>query len=136
MEGLKKSAPMNDIILHVIMDGECTIHRFLPDALLPPELYQSGFYSISKTDDELSVVCLSDIQLDSNKSEPGWVVIQVQGPLDFGQTGILSGISSVLAAAKISLFAISTYDTDYIMVKKEAIMNAITSLTESGYRFI
>jgi len=76
-------------------------------------------YSISKSEEELSIVCSSSIQLNSEKCELGWFCIKIIGSLDFSLTGILAEISAVLAEAEISIFAISTFDTDYILVKSE-----------------
>ena len=97
-----------------ILDGEYAIHRFPPEGDIPA--LNGSFLSITRTEDELSIVCDADIPLKSEKSESGWTCIKVLGPLDFGLTGILAKIASVLAEVEISIFAISTYDTDYILV--------------------
>ena len=86
------------------------------------------FFSITKTSDELSVVCPEDKVPPEVKVEKGWRCLKVEGPLDFGLTGILSSLAGPLAEAKISIFAISTFDTDYIMIKKENLQKAITIL--------
>jgi hypothetical protein len=86
------------------------------------------FFSITKTNDELSVVCSEDKVPSDVKVEKGWRCLKVEGPLDFGLTGILSSLAQPLAAAKISIFAISTFDTDYIMIKKENLQKAIEIL--------
>ena len=87
------------------------------------------FFSITKTQDELSVVCSEDKVPQDVKAEKGWRCLKVEGPLDFGLTGILSSLTQPLAEAKISIFAISTFDTDYIMVKKENLQRAIEVLS-------
>lgn len=87
-----------------------------------------GFFSITKTQDELSIVCSEEIVPQNVKVERGWRCFKVEGPLDFGLTGVLSSIAQPLAQAEISIFAISTYDTDYIMVKKENLQKAIMVL--------
>jgi hypothetical protein len=86
------------------------------------------FFSITRTSDELSVVCLEDKVPPDVKVEKGWRCLKVEGPLDFGLTGILSSLAQPLAEAKISIFAISTFDTDYIMIKKENLQKAIEIL--------
>lgn len=116
-----------------VLDGKYTIHRFSPESDIPA--LTGNFLSITRTDDELSIVCDADIPLKSEKSERGWACIKVLGPLDFGLTGILARIASVLAEAEISIFAISTYDTDYILVKKEKLAKAKEALLEAGYVF-
>ncbi len=90
---------------------------------------EKDFFSITKTQEELSIVCLEDkVPLDV-KVEKGWRCLKVEGPLDFGLTGILSSLAQPLAEAKISIFAISTFDTDYIMIKKENFQKAVTVLS-------
>ncbi len=86
------------------------------------------FFSITKTADELSVVCSEDKIPSDVKVEKGWRCLKVEGPLDFGLTGILSSLAEPLAKAKISIFAISTFDTDYILIKKENLQKALEIL--------
>lgn len=119
-----------------ILKGEYTIHRFGANTEIPGNIFQDDFFSISRTDDELSVVCSSDTELKSERSSAGWSCFKVMGPLDFSLTGILAKISAVLAAAKISIFAISTYDTDYILIKSENQSQAKQALIEAGYNFV
>jgi len=71
----------------------------------------------------------------SNISETGWSCIKVLGPLDFSLTGILADISAVLAKASVSIFAISTFDTDYVLVKSEKLPVARNALQKAGYTF-
>lgn len=87
-----------------------------------------SFFSITKTQDELSVVCSEDKVPSDVKVEKGWRCLKVEGPLDFGLTGILSSLTQPLAEVKISIFAISTFDTDYIMIKKENLQKAVAVL--------
>ena len=118
-----------------ILDGSFTIHRFSPNNGIPNQIYQGQFCSITKTDEELSIVCSSLVHLDSESSETDWSCIKVLGPLDFSLTGILADISAVLAKAKISIFAISTFDTDYILVKSEKLQATKKALQQAGYIF-
>ena len=117
------------------LDGEYTVHRFLPESDIPANALNGNFLSITRTEDELSIVCNAQISLNSDKNEAGWACIKVLGPLDFGLTGILARIASVLTEAEISIFAISTYDTDYILVKKEKVAIAKEVLSQAGYVF-
>ncbi len=89
---------------------------------------EKTFFSITKTQDELSIVCVEDKVPQSVKVEGGWSCLKVEGPLDFGLTGILSSLAQPLAQANISIFAISTFDTDYILIKKENLQKAIAVL--------
>ena len=117
-----------------LMNETFTIHSFDPSQPIPEAVYNAPVYFIAKTYDELSIVCPDSISLDSNEIETGWAALEVLGPLGFSLTGILSNISGVLAAEKISIFAISTFDTDYVLVKQEAIRLAVSSLRKHGYR--
>jgi hypothetical protein len=118
-----------------VLEGFYTVHRFSSDHDIPEQIYESEFYSISKSEDELSIVCNSSILLDSERSETGWSCIKVSGPLDFSLTGVLADISAVLAKAEISIFAISTFDTDYILIKSQNLPSAGKALLSSGYIF-
>ena len=123
---------MTDLNL-AVLSGEYTIHRFSPESDIPALM--GYFLSITRTKDELSIVCDAEIPLSSEKKEAGWACIKVLGPLGFGLTGILARIASVLAEAEISIFAISTYDTDYVLVKKEKLTAAKEVLVAIGYCF-
>ena len=118
-----------------ILNGEYAVHRFAPESDIPADVLKGNFLSIACTEDELSIVCDTQLSLNSDLSETGWACIKVLGPLDFGLTGILARIASVLAEAEISIFAISTYDTDYILVKQEKLAVAKEVLSQAGYAF-
>jgi len=70
----------------------------------------------------------------SDKSEPGWACFKVEGPLEFELVGVLAGISSALAEAGVSIFALSTFDTDYILIKREQVRTAYDALVFAGYQ--
>ena len=94
----------------------------------------SGLYFIGSTDAELSLVCETDrTPADTLAREDGWRAFRVVGTLDFSLTGILSRIATVLADEKIGIFAVSTYDTDYILVKRENLDRAAEALKRAGY---
>ena len=118
-----------------ILDGSFSIHRLSPNDEIPDHLFQSPFYSVTRTNEELSIVCSSSIHLGSERSETGWSCMRILGPLDFSLVGILANISSVLAKAEISIFAISAFDTDYILVKSEKLQAARRALQQAGYTF-
>lgn len=118
-----------------VLDGLFTIHRLLPEKDIPSPVFAGRFYSICKTDDELSIICSSSVVLDSESKDAGWSGIKVIGPLDFSLTGILADMSAVLAKAKISIFAISTFDTDYVLVKSENLEAAKAAMEKAGYGF-
>ena len=95
----------------------------------------ADFYFIGKTDEELSLVCKTeDVPLNTKESEYGWKGFRIQGVLDFSLIGILSKLSGILADNRIGIFAVSTYNTDYILVKEENFERALGVLEEEGYR--
>ncbi len=119
-----------------LLPGSYAICRMKPDQSPPSSIYKSDFYSISKSEQELSIVCESQWIQEDCKIEKGWSLIKVVGPLDFNQTGILASLVNPLAEAKISLFAISTYDTDYLLIKTKTLKKAQKTLEQSGASFI
>ncbi|WP_297896250.1 ACT domain-containing protein [Shewanella sp.] len=113
-----------------------TIHSFSPNAQLPSEVFAEEVYFIGKTEEGLTLVISSDIELDSLEQELNWCCLEVLGPLGFSMTGILSKVSGTLADVQISIFALSTFDTDYILVKKNRLTSAIAALKKQGYQII
>ncbi|MGX9756862.1 ACT domain-containing protein [Clostridioides difficile] len=112
---------------------EYAVCRLNSNSKIPTWIDTKNFYSITKTDDELSVVCSNNNIPSDVKSEKEWRILKILGPLDFSLIGILSKISGLLADNKISIFAISTYDTDYILIKEKDIKNACKILNCNGY---
>ena len=97
---------------------------------------QAELFFIGKTDEELSLVCkTSDTPAQTTAREDGWRGFRIEGPLDFSLIGILSKLSAILAENKIGIFAISTYNTDYILVKAEDFDRAAAALAQAGYGF-
>jgi hypothetical protein len=95
---------------------------------------ESGFYFIGQTDEELSLVCRTEeVPEVTIERDDGWKAFRIQGVLDFSLIGILSEISTVLAENGIGIFVISTYNTDYVLVKKENFDKAIELLSSAGY---
>ena len=95
---------------------------------------KSDFFFLGKTDEELSLVCKTDeIPSKTTAREDGWRGFRIQGVLDFSLIGILSELSGILAEHRIGIFAVSTYNTDYILVKEENYERALEVLTMAGY---
>ena len=95
------------------------------------------FYFIGKTDEELSLVCKTeDTPSKTIEREDGWRGFRIQGVLDFSLIGILSELSSILAEHEIGIFAVSTYNTDYILVKEENYERALEALASEGYAVV
>lgn len=93
------------------------------------------FYFFGKTDEEISLVCEeTSVPVDCIECEKGWKAFRLQGIFDFSSVGILSKISAILAENNISIFAISTYNTDYILVKIEDFENAKSVLLNRNYK--
>ena len=97
----------------------------------------TDFYFIGKTDEELSLVCRTeDVPRKTRERDDGWRGFYIQGVLDFSLIGVLSELSAVLAAQEIGLFAVSTYNTDYILVKEENFERALQALAYAGYTVV
>ncbi|HIK43624.1 MAG TPA: ACT domain-containing protein [Leptolyngbyaceae cyanobacterium M65_K2018_010] len=118
----------------VALEGTFAIHRLDPAAEIPMAWFQQDFISLVRTPQELSLVVRETVAVPSQKVEPGWRGFVIQGTLAFSMTGILAAISQVLATAQISIFAISTYDTDYIFVQAAAFEAAVRALSQAGYK--
>lgn len=117
-----------------LLNGEFTICKLC--SLVEID-FTDDFVFLAKTDEELSLVCRADkMPKDTIAAETDWKALKIEGVLDFTLTGIISTISSALAENKIPLFVVSTYNTDYILVKKVYIINALTALGEIGYKVI
>ena len=92
------------------------------------------FVFLSKTDDEISLVCESDyVPPNAIASEAGWKALKISGILDFGMVGVIAKISNILAEAGISVFVVSTYNTDYILVKAESFEKSVQILARNDY---
>lgn len=97
----------------------------------------ADLYFIGKTDEELSLVCRTeDVPEKTAERDDGWRGFRIQGILDFSLIGILSGISGILAENKIGIFAVSTYNTDYILVKEDNYERALSVLASAGYTIV
>ena len=95
----------------------------------------SEYSFIGKTDEEKSLVCITeDVPSNVTEREDGWMAFRIQGVLDFSMIGILSEISGILAENKIGIFVISTYNTDYVLTKKENYQRVLDVLNRAGYK--
>jgi hypothetical protein len=120
-----------------VLSGTLVVHRFSPETPLPKGLTDESLYFIGKTENELSIVCSDRFFVkttsEDHQIETGWRALRVKGPLDFGLIGILAKIGKCLADAQVSIFALSTFDTDIILVKQEKIHDALKALRQAGY---
>ncbi|TPH16423.1 ACT domain-containing protein [Litorilituus lipolyticus] len=126
---------MSQLTLRLINEA-FAIHSLAKNSEIPAQVFNSDIFFIAKTFDEISIVLPQGIHLDSDDVERDWQALEVVGPLDFTLTGILSNISTVLANEKISIFAMSTFDTDYILVKEDKITAAIEALRANQYQVL
>jgi uncharacterized protein len=102
-----------------ILPNSLAVCRFDKDTEIPSWVFKSSFYTISKTTDELSVICDQSLVPAEVKKQDNWRAFKVEGPLDFVQIGIISSLARPLAENKIPIFAVSTYDTDYLLVENK-----------------
>jgi hypothetical protein len=117
----------------VLLANRFAVCRLDGDAPVPGWAMRDGFFSITRTGEELSVVCREVLVPEGIRTEKGWLALRVVGVLDFSQVGILASVVSPLAGAGISLFALSTFDTDYLMVKEHDLGRAIEVLVAVGH---
>lgn len=97
----------------------------------------SEYSFIGKTEEEKSLVCITtDVPSNATERDDGWKAFRIQGVLDFSLVGILSKISGILAENKIGIFAISTFNTDYVLTKKENYQKALETLKHAGYKIV
>lgn len=102
---------------------------------IPSELLNEQFCFVGKTDQELSLVCETEkVPKEISEIEDGWRAFRIAGKLPFSLVGILSELSGILAKARVGIFAVSTYDTDYILVKEAQFRTAIEALKRNGIR--
>ena len=117
-----------------IVDGEYAVGRMEPDASVPDWLPATGFVSVTRTAQELSIVCIANAVPAGERAERGFCLLKIEGPLDFYLTGILSTVAGPLADAAIPIFALSTFDTDYVLVLSKDLQQAVTALEAAGHR--
>ena len=114
------------------MPGEYAVWQLPPDAPLP-SVESADFLSMTRTADEVSIVSTVGAVSAGARTETGWRCLGVVGPLSFELTGILAALSATLARAEIPIFVVSTYDTDYLMVKSHDLDRASAALHDDGH---
>lgn len=108
--------------------------RLAPDAPIPPLPLGRSLLALTVTPHELSLVLPEDTAPEGATVEGGWRALRVAGPLDFGLTGVLASLAQPLADAGLSIFAISTFDTDYLLVRDATLREALAALRAAGHR--
>jgi uncharacterized protein len=115
------------------LDELYAIVRLEPDADVPVWARTGHFWSITRSDSELSIVCPQDDVPTDASAERGWCALEVAGPLDFSLTGVVSSLVAPLAEEEIPLFLISTFETDYLLVREADLHRAVEALTSAGH---
>ena len=111
-----------------VLPGRFAICHLPPDAPLPER-----FWSLTRTDEELSVICTEDAVPHGASAQHGWRALEVAGPLDFTLTGVAAALTTPLARARISVLPVATYDTDYFFVREQTLDRAVAALEAAGH---
>lgn len=115
------------------MPQEFAVCRLAADAAVPQWAPRSALFCVMRTSDELSVMCESKHVPSSVKCERGWSCLKLKGPFSFATTGVLASVVAPLAKADVSIFAVSTYETDYVLVKEKQMAQAVLVLRAAGH---
>ena len=116
-----------------VLPGRFAVCRLQPSSPIPAWLPERGFVSVTRTADELSVVCEESCVPVGVKAQAGWVVMALRGPFEFSEVGVLASLAEPLAKAGIGIFVISTFDTDYLLVAQENLDRTVAALTSAGH---
>ena len=128
------SLPENLVL--TILPSRLAISRLSAKEPVPPWAQQGSFSAIVRTDRELSLVCDEALVSEDITTERGWRALRIEGVLSFSMVGVLAAIAVPLAGGGISIFAVSTYDTDYILVKETLLPRATEILIQSGFKVL
>lgn len=123
---------MPQVVLQVVA-GELAVCRLPAAAAVPAWAGAAVFSSVTRTADELSIMCPAAQVPAGVKHEAGWRLLKFAGPFDFGVVGILASVAAPLAAAGISSLAVATFDTDYLLVKADRLDAVVQALTAAGH---
>jgi hypothetical protein len=113
--------------------GSFAVCKLPAGAPLPPWATAGDLFSVTRTDDELSVVCRQEAVPDGVVCAPGWSCLRVAGSMPFTLVGVLASITTPVAGAEVGVFAVSTFDTDYLLVKEAGVRKAVTALRAAGH---
>jgi hypothetical protein len=117
----------------LVLDETFAVSRLSGDAPVPTWANAGSFFSVTRTAEELSIVCRQDVVPESVPCERGWRCLRVVGTLPFSAVGVLAALATPLAAAGVSVFAVSTFDTDYLLVKENDLAAAADALQRQGH---
>ena len=119
-----------------VLPGRLAVCRLAPDAPLAPWMGEGVVSSLSRTTAELSVVCAEASVPEGVRVEAGWRALALRGPIDFALTGVLVRILQPLAEADVGIFALSTYDTDLVLVKEVQLADVVAALRDAGLEVV
>ena len=120
-----------------ILPHQYAVCRLDPNGPIPPwTLLGDDFVSLTRTRDELSVICMQENVPESAKAERGWYCVKVEGPFDFSVSGVNASLAVPLAEAKISTLAVATYETDYLLIQPKDLERAIQVLEKAGHHIL
>lgn len=123
------------VLILDLLQGNFVICRLPSSSSLPSWAYAGPFISITKTDDELSIITIDDHRLPKDiQCERNWKCLKLKGPFSFDLTGVLASILTPLANAEIPILAVSTFDTDYVLIKEKNLPIAIDVLKQNGHQ--
>jgi uncharacterized protein len=126
------SAPSATLRLSVFRE-RLSVCRLEPRAEIPPWATAAPFFCVTRTPEELSIVCPEERVPGGVACERGWRAFKLEGPFDFGLVGVLASVAAPLAESDVGILAIATHDTDYVLVKEEQLDLATSALRERGH---
>lgn len=129
------SIPLRRLSLQEL-DGNFAVSRLTPDTTIPAWAISNGFFSITRTGDELSIVCAESRVPSDVRCERGWCCLRIVGSMAFTEIGVLASLVAPLASAGISVFVVSTFDTDYLLVKTKDRADTLAQLRIAGHEIL
>lgn len=132
-EGTMHAKPTSHQLRFIVLPVLLAVCRFNQDTPIPAWALSGTVFSITRTADELSVVCQQNLVPDGVRCERGWRCLRVAGTMDFSMIGVVASLSTPLAAAGVGIFVISTFDTDYVLVKNDDFSKAVAALRAAGH---
>lgn len=118
-----------------LLTGRFAIAQLASDAPVPDWVH-GEVTCVARTPGELSILCAEDAVPEPVRANRGWRCLEVAGPLDFSEVGILASLTAALGAAGVSVFVFSTFDTDYVLIREEKLSNATKALQSSGHELV
>ena len=125
---------MQERLLNIsVLPGNFAVCRLGPNDPIPDWVKPGQFVTVTRSADELSIICDEELVPTDVVAVKGWACLKVEGPFDFSEVGVVASISKILAHEKISLLSISTFETDYVLLEWNTLENAVSALREVGH---